>query len=839
MPTTTDNSSSAIQMSGYNVTITEADNIDGDPITLYCTDTTNTCSPNTAIDTDCKVQFNSRGTYYLRYNSTDYAGNQQTTVSKTIIINQLPTFTSALGTSGTVKCGSTINITTVSSSADSNQNETLFVCKTSSATYTGCSNSTNIYCAANATGNATCTFTSETDDTTHTWYGFIFDQFNESAVANPRGSTYTTDSTGPTISILSPTNSTYTQNNITATVTLSEAASNVSYSLNGTANVSMTSISPTTWTIDLTDLSDSSHTLVFYANDTVGNNAVEKNVSFTISAVPADTTPPSITVTSPVSDTYYATQIILLNISLNENGTWAGYVLDDGALTVLDNTSNREWNTTLIVVQGSHNITFFANDTSSNQGNTTISFFVDVSAPQFSSVTVYPNPSNQSHAVTCSAFWTDTFNITSANVEESSSGIFENHTVTIAGISGWTNYTIVGAKLSNVGSYICNFYVTDISGNSNSTSTSFTVQDLILPIITITSPTNTSYSQNDMALQIVSSETLLTAYYCLDACTSNTTMTNTSATLWQAPPTIASGSHTIIFYGNDTSNNIGNTTISFTVDTTLGDTTPPTIIIHSPVNGTYLTSINALLNVSLNENGSWAGYVIDGSSLTNLDNISNRNWNTTLTGLADGVQHNITLFANDSSVNKNTGNTTISFFVDVSAPQFTSVTAAPNPANETKTVICSAFWTDIFNITSSSVEENTTSSFVNHSIIINTATGWTNYTTASLNKGSYRCNFYVVDEAGNLNSTGTDFAVQDLIAPTITITNPLNTTYNTHMMDLNIVTSENMTAANYSLDGTWGNLTGTGIFWSATLTGVADGSHMLVVFGNDTSNNDW
>jgi len=342
-----------------------------------------------------------------------------------------------------------------------------------------------------------------------------------------------------------------------------------------------------------------------------------------------------------------------------------------------------------------------------------------------------------------------------------------------------------------------------------------------------------------MALQIVSSETLLTAYYCLDACTSNTTMTNTSATLWQASPTIASGSHTIIFYGNDTSNNIGNTTISFTVDTTLGDTTPPTIIIHSPVNGTYLTSINALLNVSLNENGSWAGYVIDGSSLTNLDNISNRNWNTTLTGLADGVQHNITLFANDSSVNKNTGNTTISFFVDVSAPQFTSVTAAPNPANETQTVICSAFWTDIFNITSASVEENTTSSFVNHSIIINTATGWTNYTTASLNKGSYRCNFYVVDEAGNLNSTGTDFAVQDLIAPTITITNPLNTTYNTHMMDLNIVTSENMTAANYSLDGTWGNLTGTGIFWSATLTGVADGSHMLVVFGNDTSNNDW
>ncbi|MFA4819433.1 MAG: hypothetical protein WC613_00570 [Candidatus Aenigmatarchaeota archaeon] len=832
-PTTTDNFSSDIQTLGYNVTITEADNIDGDPTTLYCTSSEN-CSPSTSIDTGGKVQFNSRGTYYLRYNSTDYAGNQQTTVSRTIIINQLPTFTSVSGTSGTVKGGSTINVTTVSSSADSNQNITLFVCKTSSANYTGC---VTTYCAVNATGNATCTFAAESDDTTHTWYAFIFDQSNESAVANPRSGSYTTDSTGPTISILSPTNSTYTQNNITATVTLSEAASNVSYSLDGAANVSMASISPTTWTIDLTGLSDSSHTLVFYANDTSGNNAAQKNVSFTVNTIPADTTSPSITVISPVNNTYLTSTSVLLNISLNENGTWAGYIIDGGNLTILANTSNRNWNATLTVAQGSRNITFFANDTSNNRGNTTISFFVDASAPAYSNVNVAPNPANQSQTVTCSAFWTDTFNITSASVEENATGVFENHTVTITGSSGWTNYTIVGTKLSSVGSYRCNFYVTDIAGNSNSTGASFTVQDLITPTITITSPTNTSYSQNDMALQIVSSEPLLTAYYCLDTCVSNTTMTNTSTTLWQASPTIASGAHTIKFYGNDTSNNIGNATISFTIDTTLGDTTPPTITIHSPVNNTYLTSTTALLNISLNENGSWAGYIIDGNSLANLGNISNRNWNITLTGLANGVQHNVTFFANDSSANKNTGNASVIFFVDVSAPRFSSVAAGPNPANETQTVTCSAFWTDTFNITSATVEENVTGSFVNHSVIINTATGWTNYTTVSLTKGSYRCNFYTTDAAGNSNSTGASFTVRDLIVPTITITNPLNTTYNTRTLDLNIVTSENITAANYSLDGTWGNLTGTGIFWSVTLSNVADGSHMLIVFGNDTSNN--
>src|SRR3989338_3311439 len=499
MPTTTDNSSSAIQMSGYNVTITEADNIDGDPITLYCTDKTNTCSPNTAIDTDCKVQFNSRGTYYLRYNNTDYAGNQQTTVSKTIIINQLPTFTSALGTSGTVKGGSTINITTVSSSADSNQNETLFVCKTSSATYTGCSNSTNIYCAANATGNATCTFTSETDDTTHTWYAFIFDQLNESAVANPRGGTYTTDSTGPTISILSPTNSTYTQGNVTATVTLNEAADNVSYLLDGVGNVSMTSISPTTWTADLSELSDSSHIIIFYANDTSGNNAAQKNVSFTVNTALTDTIAPTLTIRSPINGTYYTTSNIILNLSSDENLLWVGYSINGTTAENLDNTTQKIWNTTKTFSDGVYNITFYGNDSSNNAGNTSdnvVYFFVDTAAPRNGSIGFTPLLTNDTSTITCFSTWTDNIRLSVGFVEHNISGVFVNSTnTTLSGTQGDVNFTFV-ANSSTPGRVGCRFYAYDKSGLVNITDfVTMSVADTTLPFLQ-----NITYVPNATAL---------------------------------------------------------------------------------------------------------------------------------------------------------------------------------------------------------------------------------------------------------------------------------------------------------------------------------------------------
>ena len=49
-PTTSDNSVSTIQAPNYTVTITESDNVDGDPTTYYCSSSTAGCNPTKSID---------------------------------------------------------------------------------------------------------------------------------------------------------------------------------------------------------------------------------------------------------------------------------------------------------------------------------------------------------------------------------------------------------------------------------------------------------------------------------------------------------------------------------------------------------------------------------------------------------------------------------------------------------------------------------------------------------------------------------------------------------------------------------------------------------------------
>jgi len=163
----------------------------------------------------------------------------------------------------------------------------------------------------------------------------------------------------------------------------------------------------------------------------------------------------------------------------------------------MSNTSKTKWYKQLTSLgdEAQHNVTVYANDTSNNQGNKSIIFYVDTAAPAYSSVGADPSVANESQAVKCSAYWTDTFNITTKRVSENSSGSFVNHTITISGTSGWTNYTIPAQDLS-VGSFGCIFYATDITGNTNSTSTSFTVSDVTAPVITINSPVSTTYTQD-------------------------------------------------------------------------------------------------------------------------------------------------------------------------------------------------------------------------------------------------------------------------------------------------------------------------------------------------------
>ena len=74
-----------------------------------------------------------------------------------------------------------------------------------------------------------------------------------------------TDTTPPTISILSPQNTTYFTTNVPLTFTVNETTNWTGYSLDGQANVTITG------NTTLTGLPNGVHLLRVYANDTCGN----------------------------------------------------------------------------------------------------------------------------------------------------------------------------------------------------------------------------------------------------------------------------------------------------------------------------------------------------------------------------------------------------------------------------------------------------------------------------------------------------------------------------------------------------------------------------------------
>lgn len=86
----------------------------------------------------------------------------------------------------------------------------------------------------------------------------------------------TSDTTPPTISIISPENKTYTVNNVSLTFTLSEPVSWIGYSLDEQANVTITG------NTTLSRLSDGPHSLIVYAKDTSGNIGASEIIYFSI-----------------------------------------------------------------------------------------------------------------------------------------------------------------------------------------------------------------------------------------------------------------------------------------------------------------------------------------------------------------------------------------------------------------------------------------------------------------------------------------------------------------------------------------------------------------------------
>jgi hypothetical protein len=175
---------------------------------------------------------------------------------------------------------------------------------------------------------------------------------------------YVLTHTPPEVSILSPLNQTYYNSSVDLVFSQDKPVNWTSYSLDGKLNVTVTG------NTTLTGLIDGSHSLVIYANDTLGNMGASQIVTFTIA------TPPKISILSPLNQTYTESNVPLI-FTLDKPVNCTCYSLDGlDNITIAGNTTLGE------LPNGYHNLTVYATGQFGNSGaSETIHFNVDVLEP--------------------------------------------------------------------------------------------------------------------------------------------------------------------------------------------------------------------------------------------------------------------------------------------------------------------------------------------------------------------------------------------------------------------------------------------------------------------------
>ena len=313
-----------------------------------------------------------------------------------------------------------------------------------------------------------------------------------------------------------------------------------------------------------------------------------------------------------VTDPYYnSIDTVLANVSFNNtynlvNLSWAGGVVYYIGFT----------NTTYA---GIYNVTIIANDTSGNLNNSEKTWFnvsasPDTDPPIFNLSVLQPNGSvyNQTDIVPL---------LVSINEQAGINGVkafidYPNGTskTVILGYNGtqWYYKSSFTDTLS-IGLYNVTFNATDLAGNSNTTKTNFTVQDITGPDIIIIYPVNGTLYQNSSIVNITVNAT--DPYYdYIDTVLANITWNissqivalteigNTQQFTGNFTNSTYEGRYNVTVFVNDTSGNANTAKAWFNV--TALDTEPPifNLSVLQPNGSVYNQTDIVPLLVSINEN---------------------------------------------------------------------------------------------------------------------------------------------------------------------------------------------------------------------------------------------
>ena len=333
----------------------------------------------------------------------------------------------------------------------------------------------------------------------------------------------------------------------------------------------------------------------------------------------------------------------------------------------------------------------------------------------------------------------------------------------------------------NNGTSMIRFYVNNSLGETGYLDAIIRI-DIINPTLIINSPQNLTRWNIPPNIQVTAIDPNLHSVWYAVGATNITLESGVSetfdSTIWSGLPN--EGLFTINFFANDSAGNINNT---YTL-TLYKDVITPTLTIDSPANNTYWNSIPDVQAIASDTYFDSVWYMVSGTKIKLENGLSEPLDSSIWSGLANEGQFTIYFYANDSAGNIN--NTyTLTLYKDVITP----ILSINSPADNT-------YWNTIPNVQATASDTYFDSVwYVVSGTKILLESGVSEPLDSSIwsglaNEGQFTIYFYANDSAGNINNTYTLTLYKDIVAPRLTLQNPLNGTQHNTRPPINILVYE-------------------------------------------------
>ena len=549
-----------------------------------------------------------------------------------------------------------------------------------------------------------------------------------------------------------------------------------------------------------------------------------------------DNTLPVPILTHPENRTYSQSNLTL-NFTVTDNlavgSCW--YNIDLGNNITLTNCLNA----TIDLSDGQYILTLYANDTSSNENSTDVTFIIDTTFPLID----YTSPTENNGTFSARDYIIYNITITEANAANLtyilSNSTAEINRTTISPPPIALNFTSLTDD-----TYRYNVTVTDYAGNKNFTLTREITLDTINPLISFlaSTQTNGTFETSTTLLVNVSVTELNRASTLVDIDNTNYTMTCSGTSpdfTCNFTVDLTDGLHTFKAFTNDSAGN-ANTTLkrSYTIDST-----SPTIDYEDP---TLSSNINVSKNyIAINISFTETNFANLTFILINSTAEINRTFITSETGTLlnftsltdDTYDYNVTI--TDLAGNK-AFTTTRSITLDTTSPyraDYQGFTAANGTTTSSDSIYIDVNGAD--NITGIA---NYTFVLVNSTAEINRTSQVNNVLNfTSLTDDTYRFNVTLTDYAGNKNFTLTREITIDATNPLISFISPTsenstNTTSTTVFVNVSY-TEVNRQATLLNWNGTNFTMTCGSEFCNYSFSGLSDSENTYYVWINDTTGN--